>query len=57
MSTKKIAVLSVIAFVCLLSIVIIACLVTGLPLADILKPRIVPTAPMLPMLPIFFTFR
>ena len=54
MSTKKIAVLGVIAFVCLLSIVIIACLVTGLPLADILKPRIVPTAPMLP---IFFAFR
>ena len=54
MSTKKIAVLGVIAFVCLLSIVIIACLVTGSPLADILKPRIVPTAPMLP---IFFAFR
>lgn len=54
MSTKKIVVLGVLAFIVLLIIVIIACKVTGLSLETIIKPLIVPTTPMLSR---FFSIR
>lgn len=53
MSTKKIVILGVIAVVCLLSLIIIICLVTGLPLETILRPYILPTVPMLPRVFLF----